>query len=547
MKPLESLKKWWTEASSLARALLVGGGLTVMAALGFAISNPPNEDYALLYGHLAAADAGEILENLREKKVPFRLQDGGSTIFVPRSKVYELRAELARARLPRGGGGGDGNELFDKDTWMINDATQRVNTRRALEGELQRTLMKFPQIELARVHLALPESSLMRRERFQPSASVVLKLRSGEVVDRDTIAGVRHLVSGSVANLPAERVAILDGEGRLLDDGGNNPAGLGHDLESRLEKRITELLEPMIGPGHVVARVSAELELAKVDETSEQFDPESATVVSQSKQDDNASQKKNEPSMAAGTPSNIPQQAVSVGNTPLFQSNSGRSAVTTEYAISKVTRHTERPHGDLRRLSIAVLVDSSGATPAGGANAEGVDVPGSVEKRTPNALPSQTAIAELVKKAAGFSAERGDQIEVLFVPFSRQEIAETPVEPPSLAWAIPGWLPLTLVTGLGFLLVATSLFLTDKRKKAAELAAAKAAEALTPAHHGPGHHAPNGTNTGGPPQQPGEEEPEEEQAKAPRELVRGLGPDIAAPSVSVLKEWISSTPSKRGA
>ncbi len=411
----------------------------------------------------------------------------------------------------------------------------KVNRQRALEGELAKSIESLDEVKTARVHLALPESSLMRRERFQPSASVVLKLRSGEVVDRDTIAGVRHLVSGSVANLPAERVAILDGEGRLLDDGGSNPAGLGHDLESRLEKRITELLEPMIGPGHVVARVSAELELAKVDETSEQFDPESATVVSQSKQDDNASQKKNEPSMAAGTPSNIPQQAVSVGNTPLFQSNSGRSAVTTEYAISKVTRHTERPHGDLRRLSIAVLVDSSGASPAGETKPEGVDVPGSVEKRAPTPLPSQTAISELVKKAAGFSAERGDQIEVLFVPFSRQEIAETPVEPPTLAWAIPGWLPITLVTALGFMLVATSLFMTDKRKKAAELAAAKAAEAAAPTPHGTAHHAPNAQHPAGAPAKPGEEE-EEEQEKAPRELVRGLGPDIAAPSVSVLKD-----------
>lgn len=485
MKLLEAMKTWWTEATPLARALLVTGGTALVVALGYFASQGPTDDHAPLYTRLSTADAAEVVESLRAKKVPYRLADGGSTILVSRAQLYDLRLEMASSGLPKGGG--VGFEIFDQSSILMTDFTQKVNYRRAMQGELARTIAQLPQVESARVHLAIPESSLFSRDKKEPSASVYLKLLPGRTLSPKQIAGIAHLTSSSVENLQVERVAVLDGDGRLLGDAPSSDGAalssralnITHDYETRLEKRVVELLEPVVGAGRVVARISADLDLSRSEETSEQYDAENTAVRTERKQQEKSNSLRRDAGGLAGTPGNLPQAAGQAGGAGFAgnTSNSDRASTETDYAVPKVVRHTERPVGEVRRLSVAVLVDSGSMGGDTQAGAELV-VPSGAERRGPAALqPSTTALAELVKRSVGFQAERGDQIEVVYLPFSAKvapaEASEATAATASLAsLAVPPGAPLAAAFLLGFGMIALAIRSAGK-KRAAQLVEAQ--------------------------------------------------------------------------
>src|SRR5437867_3848165 len=248
----------------LALAVLIGVGTSVLSS---------GTSYQYAFTNLTPEDSTEAGSALKAAGIPFRSEANGSALSVPSSQVHEARLLLAAAGLPRGGG--VGFELFDRGDLGASEFTQRVNLRRATEGELARTIGRLSAVRSARVHLTLPERGLFRDEDRKPSAAVVLNLQPGRVMQERELAGVRHLVGSSVAGLDPNAVSILDGRGTVLSGDRSETARLAsqeREIEAVLEQRIVQLLEPAVGAGAVVAKVSATIDTSEVETTADAYD-----------------------------------------------------------------------------------------------------------------------------------------------------------------------------------------------------------------------------------------------------------------------------------
>ncbi len=386
--------------------LVIAVGMAV-AGVVFFMSWIQQADYQVLFANLAESDAGGIVQKLKELKVPYKLEAG--SIMVPADKVYDLRLQLAAQGLPHGGG--VGFELFDKADFGSTDFVQKLNYRRALQGELSRTIMSLAEVEQCRIHLAIPEKSLFVQEGNNPSASVLVKLRAGRTLTQGQIQGIVHLVSSSIESLNPKDVTVVDSRGDMLTrPSGNDVAGLSssqleyqHNFEKDLESRVLAILEPVVGKSKIRAKVAAALDFTKVEKTEEKFDPDGQVIRSE--------QKSVEKSTAAGSggvpgvASNLPgRQAAQAGG---GQAGSQKQNETTNYEISKVTSHTVNASGDVKKLSIAVLVDGTYAEPEGGKE----------KKYAPRSEEDLKKYEDLVKKAIGFTASRGDEVRVANIPF----------------------------------------------------------------------------------------------------------------------------------
>ncbi len=470
MNALERVRAWWQAATPIARAAVVTGLTVLVVGAGYLLMGPENLDMAPLYTRLDPGDAQAIAERLEQDDVPHRIGSDGTTIEVPRSRVASLRLSMASEGLPRGGG--VGFELFDRSDLMMTDFTQKVNYRRALQGELARTISQMPEVESARVHLAIPDNSLFTRNRTEPSASVYVRLRPGRVLGSKQSQGILHLVSSSVENLPASKVALLDGSGRLLgpppDSDGlgatSRALGLTQEFERHMERRIVELLEPVAGIGRVVSRVNADLDLSRVEETSEDFDPDNRTLRSERTLEETTSQERAARGGLAGTPGNLPQRPEgNGGNNPGSRSNSDRKTIETDYAVPKIVRRTQRSIGEVQRLSIAVLVDRKGAKPDSDSTEDDPTTEDNDGLDLASPALSEEAIAQVIKKAVGFDPERGDQLQVVFAPFTEPETGPGTTAQVQ-ASMMPSWVPILGAMALMGLLVGGTIFATERRR-----------------------------------------------------------------------------------
>lgn len=365
--------------------------------------------YQVLFSSLDPSDSGQVIDYLKAEKIPYRVDQEEGRIEVVRSQVHEVRMALATRGIPQGGG--VGFELFDKQTLGMTDFVQRLGFQRALQGELARTISELSAVESARVHLAMPERSLFVADERQPSASVVVRLRSGRALDLEQVDAIVHLVAGSVEGLRPSEVTVVDVGGNVLTrdlkQGSRSAAQTlqtyQHELEEMFVLRIESMLERVLGPGHAVARVSVDLDRASVEETHEKYDPDATAVRSERRTTES-----NTEAAAMGVPgvnatlTNEPAESEAAGP------QSEREDAQFEYEISKhVSRRTETL-GALRRLSVAVLVD-------------GVSQPGTDENAKAEFLPRPQEeldrYQELVKRAVGFDEDRGDDIEVISAPF----------------------------------------------------------------------------------------------------------------------------------
>ena len=378
--------------------------LVVSAFVGIAlfafVANRP--DFGILYANLEASDAAQIVAKLDDQRVPYRLQAGGRVIEVPRDKIYPLRLSLAGEGLSLGGG--VGFELFDKDSWNMSRFAQEVNYRRALEGELARTIMSVHEVERARIHLVLPERSpFFGTEEPRPKASVVLHLRGSGRMQPAQVKGIVHLVSGSIEGLRPEDVSIIDTEGNLLtganlpDDGitavSSYQMEYKRELEDNLEQRLTRMLEKLVGAGNAIVRVSADVDFRKVEKQEELYDPESVVVRSEQKRSEKVGG--SVPATVPGLRANQPGGEGAVGTIP-GQPSEKREQVLN-YEINRVVKRMVESPGALQRLSVAVLVHEK----------EGTEE---------SALPR---LISLVKGAVGFDETRGDRVEVVLTPFDK--------------------------------------------------------------------------------------------------------------------------------
>ncbi|MBL8715972.1 MAG: flagellar M-ring protein FliF [Myxococcales bacterium] len=444
--------------SKAARIGLVVGIVVFGTLAALLFVRVGRETYAPLFTQLDRDDAAALVAKLKEMKVPYRLIGDGTGVEVPEARVHELRLDLAAAGLPRGGG--VGFESFDKMKLGATEFEQRVLYRRALEGELARTVGSLSAVQSARVHLVLPERSVFVSKNEPASASVVVKMRPGRALSAGEIAGVVHLCAAAVPGLAADRVALVTTEGTMLHrpraEGAEGGTGLGDTdqltaaraLEATLEDRARAMLEKLVGPGHVDVRVSAELDLSRLERLQDQFDQAKVALRSETKTIEQNGGVVDTVAGIPGAESNLPGGAGSASAGPAASGAPGRLSLTRNWEVSRITEKRIVTGGVLKRLTVAVVVDG----------AKHGDL-----ARTPEELAKLTA---LVRGAIGLDDKRGDVLTVESVPFLPVEVApnnESGIPANKSEWLL-GWfkkLPKKVQLGIGggvLLLVLTVVF-----------------------------------------------------------------------------------------
>ena len=388
-------KKYSTGQRILIILIFVGIISAIISLLLWA--NRP--EYELLHSELSPNKASKIVSELKDKGIKYKLEDNGTTIKVPSENVNELKLEFAE----KGFLGGDikGYKVFDESKIGMTTFMQRLNMKRALEGELSKTIDKFPEVKSSRVHLVLPKDKLFE-DKGNGKASVVLYLGNGQYLNDNQVRGIASLVANSVEGINAPDVAVLDSDGNLLsnseEDDSNvlsatsNQWNLRHQVEQKLKSKVARLVEGVVGKGNTKVQISAELNMEKLEQTIEEIDPENLAVVSEERQIESQTNKD------------------SLNNTNQEHTSEN---IITNYETNKTITHHVHSTGDIKRLSVAVLVD--GAYQQNEQN----------EKQyIPRSQEEMQQITQLVKSAVGFDQTRGDIVEVKNLKFSRTQLQE---------------------------------------------------------------------------------------------------------------------------
>ena len=413
-----------------ARFGVMAGVAAVLTAfflyIAGAITEPPK---TILFSGLESRDAAAVTSKLDGMAVKYDVRDGG-TILVPADQVTKLRMALAQDNLPAAG---VGYEIFDKaDAFGTTAFVQNINHQRALEGELARSMQTIEGISSARVHLVIPEHQIFARDDQQPSASVVLKTAGR--MDRGQVRAVQHLVAAAVAGLTPERVAIVDDRGNLLAGGDDKtgPDALARsqdedttNYENSLRQRIETIVSSVVGAGHVQVQVAADMNYNHTQTTEEKFDPDSKVVRSTQTVEQNSASTAGGAN-AVSVANSLPGGAANAGSAgDQNKDTSGRTEETTNYEISKIVKTSTVDGGDVKKVSVAVVVDGSGDTVA------------AYKPRTPEEM---TKITALVKSAMGFDQTRGDQVQVTNMQFARLDDPNaTPAPKPLLGLDSSYW------------------------------------------------------------------------------------------------------------
>src|SRR5262249_16139427 len=352
-----------------------------------------------LFTDLTTQDSATIVRDLERQGIAYELKDDGAVVLVAKDQVLRVRMKLAESGLPRGGG--IGYEIFDKsDALGATSFIQNINQLRALEGELARTIRALQRVEMARGHLVLPERPLFSRDKVEPSASIVLKVRGA--LEAHQVRAIRHLVASAVNGLKAERVSIVDESGRLLADGAASDANVGGDVderqvafERRLREQVESIVTSVVGPGHARVQLTSEFDFNRVTQTSDRFDPEGRVV---------RSSQTREESSAAGEGRD---GQVSIGNelpgahqggqqkAAAARDQSKKSEEIVNYEISRTTKTEVIEGGRVKRISVGVLVDG-----IYGKNEKGEPV------YEPRAKEELDRISAIVRSAIGFDQKR---------------------------------------------------------------------------------------------------------------------------------------------
>ncbi|HNU10545.1 MAG TPA: flagellar basal-body MS-ring/collar protein FliF [Rubrivivax sp.] len=411
------------------RTLLAGGvGVVVLVALLVVLGlSSGRSDYRPLFSQLGEKDGAAVIAKLDQMGVDYRFADGGGSILVPAARVYELRMKLSAAGVNRGSIAG--YELLDgSSSFGQSDGQQRVQLKRALEGELTRTIQSLASVQAARVMLSIPQQNGFFREQQKPSASVTVQLHPGHALEREQVAGIVHLVASSVPELQTKAVSVLDGEGKLLWPQGEHDSDSGFDsaqlrylreVESGYLKRVMELLEPVVGRENLRATVTAEIDFTRQESTAEEFKPNQgdapATVRAQ-RTEESTQADAARPSGVPGAASNqppVPATAPMTGASAPLQgaqtaagNGNARRESETNYAVDKTVRVTRNASGTVKRLHAAVVVNHRTGTDAKGKPTS-----------TPLSEEELNQLTALVQQGIGFTPARGDSVRVVNAPF----------------------------------------------------------------------------------------------------------------------------------
>lgn len=405
---------------ALGPARIIAVGAVTVGLIGFFLFislRLTAPQMGILYTDLELGEASEITQRLQQMQVPYQLVDNGRSIMAPNDRLLELRMNFAG----EGVGGTVGYELLDRqDPLGATAFMQNVTHRRAIEGELARTVSTINNVRDARVHLVLPERELFSRTQTSPSASVALKT-SGRI-SQTQVQAIRQLIASSVPGLDVNHVSVIDQNGNLLartEGEGQTPmASLLHErrtaLEDRMQRQIEDLLSKSIGAGHVRAEVAIELDQEQLRQESEVFDPDAQVVVSQNTVERSEREQESEGG-AVSVANNLPDAQDQEG--PKQSASADETQETVNFENSRTRTTLIKESGGVKKLSVAVLVDGTYATSEAGETTY-----------TPRSAEEIDQITRLVRTAIGFNEARGDSVEVVNMRFTQAEVGEEIIE-----------------------------------------------------------------------------------------------------------------------
>lgn len=430
-----------TQTAGGRKILLILGVAAVVAMMAGVWMWGKQPEYRILFSNFSDRDGGAIVAALEQMNVPYKYAEGGGAILVPEANVHDARLKLASMGLPKGGN--VGFELMENQKLGVSQFVEQVNFQRALEGELARSIESLSSVQAARVHLALPKASVFVRDQQKPTASVLLNLHPGRVLDQQQVSAIVHLVASSVPELPAKLVTIVDQNGNLLSETANALASNGLDptqikyvqeLQQGIVKRIESIITPIVGANNVRAEVTADVDFSRTEQAVESYKPnQSPDVVVIRSQQTSESQNGNG-NGAAGVPGALSNQPPAPAAAPLAaagqpgaasanSSANTRKDSTVNYEVDKTIQYVQQAMGGLKRLSVAVVVNYRKST----------DKSGKVTTR-PLTEAEKTQITDLVKEAMGYNSDRGDSLNVVNSQFAE---AEKEVIPELPLWKQP--------------------------------------------------------------------------------------------------------------
>ena len=400
--------------ASVGVFMLVGILLTAYLSSG--------DDYTLLYSNLSSEDTLGVTEKLKERNILYRMDQGGKVISVAYPDIYQLRLEFAGEGIPAGGG--IGFELFDQSTFGMTEFIQNLNYRRALQGELQRTINSIGVVKTSRVHIVIPKSTYFKDDDKKASASVVLDLkRASSRLAQEQIDSILNLVASSVEGLAPNNITIVDSKGNLLSypEEDNDMHRLTvkqmeyqSTIEIGVERRVKSMIERIVGKGRVVVRVNADIDFQQVQQTEEIYDPNSQVARSEQRVEENSTGA-SMPAGIAGVQSNVPGILQNEG-AMAKPASANKVNETINYEINKTVKNIVQPTSKLKKLSVAVLVDGKYK------QVEGAD--GNTERQfEPLGDEDKAQIDKLVRSAIGFDATREDSVTIESMRFDDSVIS----------------------------------------------------------------------------------------------------------------------------
>lgn len=539
-------------------ALMVAAAAVIALMVGIWMWGQKTE-YRVLFSNFSDRDGGAIVASLQQMNVPYKYSEGGSAILVPETMVHDARLKLAAQGLPKGGN--VGFELMENQKLGVSQFLEQVNFQRALEGELARSIQSLSAVQAFRIHLALPKASVFVRDQQKPTASVILSLYPGRMLDSQQVSAIVHLVASSVPELSPKNVTVVDQNGNLLSDttkqtaNGLDPSQLKYvqDLQQDIVKRVESIISPIVGSGNVRAEATADVDFSRSEQAAETYKPnqtpDSAAVRSkQNSESQNGSASAsgvpgaltNQPPApatapivnppVAGAPGAVPGQPAAA---PVTTSGTSHKDATVNYEVDKTVRYVQQPMGGIKRLTVAVVVNYKRTT----------DNTGKVVMK-PLTDAEKNQIGDLVKEAMGYNKDRGDSLNVVNTQFSNQ------VEPELPLWKQPDMIQLAKEIGKYVLLGAVLLYLyfgvlrpliwkiTGKEEKEAkakaEAEAAAAAEAAANAMYDP-------DNPDAVVQLSGEDEPDERAIyKQNLETAKQWAKNDPKLVASIIKTWVNN-------
>ncbi|MGE5294496.1 MAG: flagellar basal-body MS-ring/collar protein FliF [Solirubrobacterales bacterium] len=453
MELLQKLLPIWQKITLVQRVLLATVVLAATLIGTLLVHWARRPDMRILYQDLQPAEASKITEKIAEKEIAYELRDGGSTIYVPRESVYQLRLDLAKEGLPVAEQ--NGYKLFDDEKIGISPFVQNVNLKRALQDELAKSVQMIDGVAHARIHIVSPEQKLFTSDEEQTTASVVLRLRPGYRLSGANIAAITHLVSGSVKGLKPENVTIIDSDGRLLSGKGDSTLASGastaQDYKERVEQGLVakaeDMLTAVLGPGRATVQVSAVIDMNSISTVTETYDPKAKVATKEE--------------VTSNSEMGAAAQKTTGGSTKKDET------VITEYQVGKTVKQQTVLPGEIKSLSVAAFVDltpgsaePNNATPAGG---------------QPALIMSVADVEQVIRMALGL--KESDSLKVVNAKFHRS--VEPMAEEETSSW--PRYLAIARQLSLGLMAVCAVVVLRifSRAKNKAALPVKKQRSQLT--------------------------------------------------------------------